>query len=84
MKRYVVVFCLFCAFWAVSKDANPLVLFGQFFQIKQLERQLAIYKKQTEEMRRELEILQTDKGLEKYAREHFYMHSDDEEIIVLQ
>ena len=54
-------------------------------EIRSLKKQIAFYRKQTEEDRQKLYELRSNKdNLEKYARENYYMKKDNEEIFIIK
>ena len=54
-------------------------------EIRSLKKQIAFYRKQTEEDKEKLyELRSNKKNLEKYARENYYMKKDTEEIFIIK
>lgn len=52
-------------------------------QIHQLERRLEQYHQGTQQAQRELMFLLNPDSLEKYAREKYYMHTEEEDVYIV-
>ena len=52
--------------------------------IKKLNKQKTYYKKEIDKDNAELKMIQSDTGLEKYAREKLYMKKDNEDIFLIE
>ena len=52
--------------------------------IKELNEQKTYYEKEIAKDNIELEMIQSDSGLEKYAREKLFMKKDNEEIFLIE
>ena len=52
--------------------------------IKELNEQKTYYEKEISKDNIELEMIQSDSGLEKYAREKLFMKKDNEEIFLIE
>jgi|SRR5690554_3290654 len=65
-------------------DSSILKKLKQDSQIKDLNSQIELYRKQTEEDREKLNELQSNKDdLEKFARENYFMKKENEEIFII-
>ncbi len=53
-------------------------------EINKLNNQKTYYKDEITKDRKELNMLQTDSGIEKYARENLYMKKDNEDIYLIE
>lgn len=73
------------AVWLFSFDKNDV--FSQYDrhqQVKKLENEVAYFRSEISRNKQELKELQSDpKLLEKFAREHYLMKKDSEDIFVL-
>ena len=66
-------------------DSNSLIIHSELNNdIKELNQQKSYYKKEITKDNIELEMIKSDSGLEKYAREKLYMKKDNEEIFLIE
>ena len=85
VNAYVVVVAFFLFITFVVGDSNLYVRYTYDDKIRSLEREIKHYRKEIETNRRKLEDLHTSKeGLERYAREEFYMKRENEDIFIIQ
>lgn len=85
LNLYVVVIAVFMIITFVVGDSNLYVRYTYDDKIRSLEREIKHYRKEIETNRRKLEDLHTSKeGLERYAREEFYMKRENEDIFIIQ
>ena len=79
----VVVFFLFITF--VVGDSNLYKRYTYDEKIRRLEREIRHYKKAIEADRHKLEDIRTNReGLERYAREEFYMKRANEDVFIIE
>lgn len=62
--------------WLIHRDLNK--------EIDDLESQKEYYKKEIEKDNKALKKLNSEEGLEKFARETYYMKRDNEEIFIIE
>lgn len=83
-NKYLITVVVF-AVWLFSFDKNDI--FSQYDrhqQVKKLENEAAYFRSEINRNKQELKELQSDpKLLEKFAREHYLMKKDSEDIFVL-
>ena len=78
----VVVFFLFITF--VVGDSNLYKRYTYDEKIRRLEREIRHYKKEIETDRKKLDDIRTNReGLERYAREEFYMKRANEDVFII-
>ena len=66
-------------------DSNSLLVHNDLNNdINKLNQQKRYYNNEIEKDKKELNMIQTDTGLEKYAREKLYMKKDNEDIFIIQ
>ena len=66
-------------------DSNSLIIHRELNNdIKELNEQKTYYEKEISKDNIELEMIQSDSGLEKYAREKLFMKKDNEEIFLIE
>ncbi len=83
-NRYLLAFTVFMV-WMLFFDRNDI--FSQWAsrkELKKLEADKAYYLEQIEQNKKDMKELMSDKEhLEKYAREHYLMKKDNEEIFLI-
>ncbi len=83
-STYGVIIILFI-FWMIFFDSNSLIIHNELNNdINQLDVQKSYYEKEIAKDNIELQLIQTDSGLEKYAREKLFMKKDNEEIFLIE
>ena len=83
-STYGIIILLFI-FWMIFFDSNSLIIHSELNNdIKELNEQKTYYKKEISKDNIELEMIQSDSGLEKYAREKLFMKKDNEEIFLIE
>ncbi len=64
-------------------DQSLIRFFHRHREIRQLEEQRDMYRTETEKAQREIQMLQNADSLERFAREHYYMHTPEEDIYLI-
>ena len=81
---FLIIFSIF-AIWMLFFDANSLIIHNELNgDINDLEDEKEFYLKEIEKDDKELEKLSTDEGLEKFAREEYYMKREKEDIFIIE
>lgn len=71
--------------WMLFFDANSWLIHHELnSEIEDLENEKEYYRKEIEKDKADLKKLSTDEGLEKFAREAYYMKRDNEEIYIIE
>tara|TARA_Y100000766_G_scaffold127902_1_gene109925 strand:+ start:777 stop:1007 length:231 start_codon:yes stop_codon:yes gene_type:complete len=66
-------------------DSNSLIIHNELNNdINELDDQKSYYEKEISKDNIELQLIQSDSGLEKYAREKLFMKKDNEEIFLIE
>ena len=66
-------------------DSNSLIIHNELnSDINELNEQKSYYEKEIAKDNIELQLIQTDSGLEKYAREKLFMKKDNEEVFLIE
>jgi cell division protein FtsB len=66
-------------------DSNSLIIHNELNNdINELDNQKSYYEKEIAKDNVELQLIQSDSGLEKYAREKLFMKKDNEEIFLIE
>jgi cell division protein DivIC len=70
-------------FWMVFIDKHDILTQWKLRQtVKKQQAEMAQYKQQLIDIQQDKQDM--DKNMEKFAREHFYMHKSDEEVFILE
>ena len=83
-NSYLLIFIIF-AIWMLFVDANSLFIHNDLNnEIDDLEQEKKYYKKEIEIDKKAIKKLSNEEGLEKFAREQYYMKKDNEEIFIIE
>ena len=83
-STYGVIIILFI-FWMIFFDSNSLIIHNELNNdINELYEQKSYYEKEIVKDNIELKLIQSDSGLEKYAREKLFMKKDNEEVFLIE
>ena len=83
-STYGIIIILFI-FWMIFFDSNSLIIHNELNNdINELDVQKSYYEKEIAKDNIELQLIQTDSGLEKYAREKLFMKKDNEEVFLIE
>ena len=85
VNSYVVVVAFFLFITFVVGDSNLYKRYTYDEKIRRLEREIRHYKKEIETDRKKLDDIRTNReGLERYAREEFYMKRANEDVFIIE
>ena len=82
-----VFFLIFVIFliWMIFFDTNSLLTHWELNrEINDLESEKDYYKREIEKDTKEIKELSTEDGLEKFARETYYMKKEEEDIYIIE
>ena len=83
-SKYGIIIILFLI-WMIFFDSNSFFVHRELNnEINELDNQKSYYEKEIANDNVELQLIQSDSGLEKYAREKLYMKKDNEEIFLIE
>lgn len=82
--KYVVTILLFLAVFLFIGDQSAIHFFRRGREISHLEEQRDMYQAATEKAQREILLLHNTDSLERYAREHYFMHTPGEDIYLVE
>lgn len=85
VNKYLIVFLTFAVFVTFFDEHNLIHRWQTARKIDKLEDELKFYQdeiKATRQKKRELQS--SNENLEKFAREHYYLKSDDEDIFIIK
>lgn len=81
---FLIIFTVF-AIWMLFFDANSLFIHRDLnSDINDLEAEKEYYKQEIEKDNKAIKELSTDEGIEKLAREKYYMKKNNEEIYIIE
>ena len=84
-KNIFILILVVFAVWMLFFDANSWLIHHELnTEIEDLENEKEYYKKEIVKDNKDLKKLSTDEGLEKFAREEYYMKRDNEEIYIIE
>ena len=83
-STYGIIIILF-NIWMILFDSKSLIIHNEINNdINELDVQKSYYEKEIAKDNIELQLIQTDSGLEKYAREKLFMKKDNEEVFLIE
>jgi cell division protein FtsB len=84
-KNIFVLILIVFAVWMLFFDANSWLIHHELnTEIEDLENEKEYYRKEIVKDKKDLKKLSTEEGLEKFAREAYYMKRDNEEIFIIE
>lgn len=85
LKNIFVLILVVFIVWMLFFDANSWLIHHELnTDIDALESEKEYYKKEIEKDNKAIKTLSTKEGLEKFAREEYYMKRDNEEIYIIE
>ncbi len=83
LNKYVITILVFAAVMIFVGEQSYRVRLHKARQISELEEQRDTYQRAIEEARHDLQVLQTTDSLEKFAREKYLMHAENEDVYLV-
>ncbi|RKE92290.1 FtsB family cell division protein [Ichthyenterobacterium magnum] len=84
-KNLFVIILIVFAVWMLFFDANSWLIHHELnTDIEDLENEKDYYKKEIKKDKKEIKELSTNDGIEKLAREKYYMKKDNEDIYIIE
>ena len=85
LKKTYVIIILFFVIWMIFFDTNSLLMHFELNQkIKKLENQKNYYQEEIRKDKASINEIESDSGIEKYAREKLFMKKENEEIFLIE
>ena len=85
LKKTYVIIILFFVVWMIFFDTNSLLMHFELNEkIKKLENQKTYYQNEIKKDRASINEIESDGGIEKYAREKLFMKKENEEIFLIE
>ena len=82
--KYVITLLVFLVVYLFIGDQSMLHFIRRGREIRHLEEQRDMYQAGTEEAQRQIHMLSQKDSLERYAREHYFMHEQGEDIFLIE
>ena len=82
--KYVLTIVVFLLVFLFIGDQSLIQFVRRGREIHHLEKQRDMYRAGTEKAQREIQTLNHPDSLEQYAREHYYMHTANEDIFLVE
>lgn len=84
-KNIFVIILIIFTVWMVFFDSNSLLIHNELnSEIKTLEDEKEYYRKEINKDKEAIKELKNEEGLEKYAREEYYMKRENEDIYIIE
>lgn len=84
VNKYVITLLVAAAIYLLVGEQSVIRQIRRNRQIHQIEAQIATLEQDTEESQQILNHLQNTDSLERFAREHYYMHTANEDVYVIE
>ena len=85
LKNVFILILFVFIVWMLFFDANSYLIHHELnSNIDALETEKEYYRKEIEKDKKAIKKLSTEEGLEKFAREEYYMKRDSEEIFIIE
>ena len=82
--KYVVTILIFMVVMVFFGDQSLINYVRRSREIRHLEEQRDSYREGIKRAEKGLQVLQNTDSLERYAREHYYMHAENEDVYLLE
>lgn len=82
--KYVLTLTVFTIVFLFVGEQSVLNFIRRGREIKHLEEQRDMYRKGSEKAMQEIRTLNSPDSLERYAREHYFMHTPNEDIYLVE
>ena len=83
-RHYVVTIAVFAGVMIFFGDQSLINYVKRAREIHRLEEQRDSYREGIQKARHELNVLQNTDSLERFAREQYYMHTDNEDVYLVE
>ena len=82
--KYVLAIAVFAVVMIFFGDQSLINYVKRAREIHHLEEQRDTYREGTQKARHDLNVLQNTDSLERFAREQYYMHADNEDVYLVE
>ncbi len=85
LNKYIITCLVFAVVLTFCGDYSLIGRVKRARQIDSMQEEVETYKKQTEQLKKDIEeVSSSPDNLERYAREHYYMHADNEDVFIIE
>ena len=82
--KYAITLLIFLEVFLFIGEQSLIQFIRRGREIRHLEEQREMYQKSADKAQREIQTLNHPDSLEQYAREHYYMHTPNEDIYLVE
>jgi len=82
--KYLITIVVFVIIYLFVGDQSLIRFSRRRQQIKHIEKQTQKYKRDTQTAERTIRMLNSKDSLERYARELYYMHNENEDVYIVE
>lgn len=82
--KYVITLLVFLVVFLFIGDQSLIHFIRRGREIRHMEEQRDMYREGTESAQREIQTLNHPDSLEQYAREHYFMHTENEDVYLVE
>ncbi len=83
LNKYVLVLLFFALLFIFTGDQSLINSVQRNRRIRQTKEQLEQTRQAIDECKRDIRTIKNTDSLERYAREHYYMHADNEDVYLI-
>ena len=84
LNKYLIVFLVFTVFVTFFDEHNLLHRWQSHQRINRMEKEVRFYQDEINATKqKKMELQSSDENLEKFAREHYYLKKDNEDIFII-
>ena len=85
LNKYLLTCLVFAVILTFCGDYSLVGRIRRARQISAMQEEVDAYKQQTEQLKHDIqEVSSSPENLERYAREHYYMHADNEDVYIVE
>jgi len=82
--KYALTLIIFAVIFLFIGDQSMMQFIRRGREIRRMEEQRDMYRSAAEKAQREIQTLNHPDSLERYAREHYFMHTPNEDIYLIE
>lgn len=84
LNKYVLTCLVFAVVLTFCGDYSLIGRVKRARRLDAMQEEVETYRKQTEQLKKDIqEVSSSPENLERYAREHYFMHTDNEEVFII-
>jgi cell division protein FtsB len=84
LNKYLIVFVVYAVFVTFFDEHNLIHRYQSYRKIQQMEKEYKFYQDEIKTTKqKKIELQSSDENLEKFAREHYYLKKDNEDIFII-